>query len=223
MPSNLILKHTARARSRTTRSPRWTTWAPRTGGAYGLPESRQRAARGERRVRRWLQATHAGAHLGALWRPGRGPLTTDGPHPETSDLVAGWWMIDVESYERASSSRPTSPPSPARRVGRCTSGSTSGRSCPGRPRGLTRPDRRADPTGGRGRAARSRPAGSRGLVRRGETSTPRGRAAGGAAGGAAGVARAPARATRALARDGWRPGGSSTSGAARPARHRRRR
>ena len=29
------------------------------------------------------------------------PVITDGPLPETSDLVAGWWMIDVESYERA--------------------------------------------------------------------------------------------------------------------------
>jgi hypothetical protein len=29
------------------------------------------------------------------------PVTTDGPHPETSDLVAGWFMIDVESHERA--------------------------------------------------------------------------------------------------------------------------
>ncbi|HYJ66959.1 MAG TPA: hypothetical protein VEX15_04790 [Nocardioidaceae bacterium] len=29
------------------------------------------------------------------------PVSTDGPLPETSDLVAGWWMIDVESYERA--------------------------------------------------------------------------------------------------------------------------
>jgi hypothetical protein len=29
------------------------------------------------------------------------PVTTHGPHPETSDLVAGWWMIDVESRERA--------------------------------------------------------------------------------------------------------------------------
>ena len=29
------------------------------------------------------------------------PVTTDGPHPETSDLVAGWFMVDVESHERA--------------------------------------------------------------------------------------------------------------------------
>jgi len=33
--------------------------------------------------------------------PDAAPVTTDGPHPETSDLVAGWFMIDVESYERA--------------------------------------------------------------------------------------------------------------------------
>src|SRR5919107_2590092 len=32
---------------------------------------------------------------------GAAPVTTDGPHPETSDLVAGWYMIDVDSYERA--------------------------------------------------------------------------------------------------------------------------
>ena len=33
--------------------------------------------------------------------PDAAPVTTDGPHPETSDLVAGWYMIDVESHERA--------------------------------------------------------------------------------------------------------------------------
>src|SRR6202042_1859112 len=33
--------------------------------------------------------------------PDAAPVTTDGPLPETSDLVAGWYMIDVESYERA--------------------------------------------------------------------------------------------------------------------------
>ena len=29
------------------------------------------------------------------------PVTTDGPHPETSDLIAGFYLIDVESRERA--------------------------------------------------------------------------------------------------------------------------
>jgi hypothetical protein len=33
--------------------------------------------------------------------PDAAPVTTEGPHPETSDLVAGWYLIDVESRERA--------------------------------------------------------------------------------------------------------------------------
>lgn len=33
--------------------------------------------------------------------PDAAPVTTDGPLPETSDLVAGFYMIDVESYDRA--------------------------------------------------------------------------------------------------------------------------
>jgi hypothetical protein len=33
--------------------------------------------------------------------PDAAPVTTDGPHPETSDLIAGFYMIDVDSYERA--------------------------------------------------------------------------------------------------------------------------
>ncbi len=32
---------------------------------------------------------------------GAAPVTTDGPLPETSDLIAGWFMIDVESHARA--------------------------------------------------------------------------------------------------------------------------
>jgi hypothetical protein len=33
--------------------------------------------------------------------PDAAPVTTDGPLPETNDLVAGYYVIDVESYERA--------------------------------------------------------------------------------------------------------------------------
>ncbi|MCV7419468.1 hypothetical protein H7K45_02860 [Mycobacterium yunnanensis] len=32
--------------------------------------------------------------------PGRPPVT-DGPFPETKDLIAGWMVIDVDDYERA--------------------------------------------------------------------------------------------------------------------------
>ncbi|MGV0644182.1 YciI family protein [Mycolicibacterium sp. XJ879] len=29
------------------------------------------------------------------------PAVTDGPFPETKDLIAGWMIIDVDSYDRA--------------------------------------------------------------------------------------------------------------------------
>ena len=33
--------------------------------------------------------------------PDAAPVVTDGPHPETADLIAGWFAVDVESRERA--------------------------------------------------------------------------------------------------------------------------
>ncbi len=33
--------------------------------------------------------------------PDAAPVTTDGPFPETKELVAGWFLIDVESKARA--------------------------------------------------------------------------------------------------------------------------
>ena len=136
--------------------------------------------------------------------PDAAPVTTDGPHPETSDLVAGWWMIDVESYERAvelaayASSEPGPGGEPMYEwidVREVMSGSALGR--------LTRRDRRAGATAGRGRAARSRPAGARGPGPAGRgLRRRRGRAPGGAAGGAAGVARASAARPARVAGDG---------------------
>ena len=32
---------------------------------------------------------------------GEGPSITDGPFAETKDLIAGWMVIDVDSYDRA--------------------------------------------------------------------------------------------------------------------------
>ena len=37
--------------------------------------------------------------------PDAAPVTTDGPHPETSDLIAGFWMIDVESLRACGRTR----------------------------------------------------------------------------------------------------------------------
>ena len=33
--------------------------------------------------------------------PGMAPVTTDGPFPETKELAAGWFIVDVESEARA--------------------------------------------------------------------------------------------------------------------------
>jgi hypothetical protein len=33
--------------------------------------------------------------------PGMAPVTTDGPFPETKELAAGWFVIDVDSEARA--------------------------------------------------------------------------------------------------------------------------
>ncbi|MFI7439311.1 YciI family protein [Nonomuraea indica] len=29
------------------------------------------------------------------------PVVTDGPFPETKEFLVGWWIVDVESHERA--------------------------------------------------------------------------------------------------------------------------
>jgi hypothetical protein len=33
--------------------------------------------------------------------PGAEPVVTDGPFPETKELVAGWFLVDVDSQDRA--------------------------------------------------------------------------------------------------------------------------
>ncbi|MBB6345631.1 YciI family protein [Nonomuraea muscovyensis] len=34
-------------------------------------------------------------------RRGGAPVVTDGPFPETKEFLVGWWIVDVESHERA--------------------------------------------------------------------------------------------------------------------------
>jgi hypothetical protein len=34
-------------------------------------------------------------------RKGRAPAVTDGPFPEAKEFLAGWWIVDCESLERA--------------------------------------------------------------------------------------------------------------------------
>src|SRR3954462_9600288 len=44
----------------------------------------------------WVRSDGGGGPPGA-----DGPPVTDGPFAETKDLIAGWMVIDVDSYERA--------------------------------------------------------------------------------------------------------------------------
>src|SRR4051812_33463557 len=67
--------------------------------------------------------------------PRRSPPTARCPRPATS-WRAGTWSTSSRASAR-SRSRRTSPPSPARAAGRCTSGSTCARSCPSRRRPTT--------------------------------------------------------------------------------------
>jgi len=75
-------------------------WAPEEISAH-VQYMRDFAARleGNRRVRRRSGAGPRG-DLGRYDGEGRPPVV-DGPFAETKDLIAGWMVIDVDSYERA--------------------------------------------------------------------------------------------------------------------------
>lgn len=77
------------------------------------------------------------------------PPVTDGPFAETKDLIAGWMVIDVDSYERALELAGELSAAPVRAAGRSTSGSNCARSWP------RRPPSRSDLTDGRGPAQES--------------------------------------------------------------------
>src|SRR5688572_356151 len=79
------------------------------------------------------------------------PPVTDGPFAETKDLIAGWMVIDVDSYERAIELAGELSAAPGAGANRSTNGSRFDRSWPRRPPSPS--DR------GRRRAPRARPAG----------------------------------------------------------------
>ena len=59
------------------------------------------------------------------------PPVTDGPFAETKDLIAGWMVIDVDSYDRAVELAGELSAAPgAGRQSRSTSGSSCARSTP---------------------------------------------------------------------------------------------
>ncbi|MFC0627995.1 YciI family protein [Kribbella deserti] len=101
MPRYLLLKHYRGGPAQQRAVPPMEEWAPEDVEAHmaflhhvsDLLEKNGEFVDGQA-----LTTTRTWVRYGG---PDAAPVTTDGPLPETSDLVAGWYMIDVESYERA--------------------------------------------------------------------------------------------------------------------------
>ena len=101
MPKYLLLKHYRGGPEQHRPSPPMDQWAPEDVDAHMtfLHEvSRMLRESGEYVDAQALTPSQTWVRYGG---PGAAPVITDGPHPETSDLVAGWYMVDVDSYERA--------------------------------------------------------------------------------------------------------------------------
>jgi hypothetical protein len=101
MPKYLLLKHYRGGPDPYRPFPPMDRWAPEDVDAHmtflgGVSKMLQE--RGEYVDAQALTPARTWVRYGG---PGAAPVTTDGPHPETSDLVAGWYMIDVETRERA--------------------------------------------------------------------------------------------------------------------------
>lgn len=100
MPKYLILKHYRGGPEPHHPFPTMDKWAPEDVEAHiafqrhvndMLSESGELVdAQGLAPTRTWVR--YGG--------PDAAPVTTGGPHPETSDLIAGYFMVDVDSYER---------------------------------------------------------------------------------------------------------------------------
>ena len=100
MPKYLILKH-YRGAPATVNDVSMDQWAPEEVDAhmkFMADFGKRLEENGEYVDAQALAPARTWVRYGG---PDAAPVTTDGPHPETSDLVAGWWMIDVDSYERA--------------------------------------------------------------------------------------------------------------------------
>ena len=99
MPKYLLLKHYRGGPEPYRPFPPMDEWAPEDVEAHMAFLRNVRDVIGDEYVdAQALTPTQTWVRYGG---PDAAPVTTDGPHPETSDLVAGWWMIDVESHERA--------------------------------------------------------------------------------------------------------------------------
>jgi hypothetical protein len=101
MPKYLLLKHYRGGPEPHHPFPPMDQWAPEDVEAHFAflrNVGEQLEASGEYVGMQALTQTQTWVRYGG---EDAAPVTTDGPLPETSDLVAGWYMVDVESRERA--------------------------------------------------------------------------------------------------------------------------
>jgi hypothetical protein len=101
MPKYLLLKHYRGGPEQHRPSPPLDQWDPadvEAHMAFLAHVGEMLTERGELVDAQALTPERTWVRYGG---PGAAPVTTEGPLPENSDLVAGWYLVDVESYERA--------------------------------------------------------------------------------------------------------------------------
>ena len=101
MPKYLILKHYRGGPEPHHPFPPMDQWAPEDVEAHMAFQAHVRDLLQESGEFVDAQALTPARTWVRYGGPDAAPVTTDGPHPETSELIAGWFMIDVESEERA--------------------------------------------------------------------------------------------------------------------------
>lgn len=101
MPKYLLLKHYTGGPEAVPGFAPMTEWTPEeieAHMAFQLEVGRLLTDSGEFVDAQALSPDGAWVQYGG---PAAAPVVTDGPFPETKELIAGWYMIDVDSEARA--------------------------------------------------------------------------------------------------------------------------
>jgi hypothetical protein len=101
MPKYLLLKHYSGGPTPHIPYPPMDQWAPEDVEAHFAFLRHVNALLEESGELVGVQALTQAQTWVRYGGPEAAPVTTDGPLPETRDLVAGYYMVDVESRERA--------------------------------------------------------------------------------------------------------------------------
>lgn len=105
MPKYLLLKHYRGGPESVSRCAPMTEWTPEeitAHMAFQREVGRILTERGEMVDAQALAQDGAWVRYGG---PDAAPVVTDGPFPEAKELIAGWFLVDVESEARADDPR----------------------------------------------------------------------------------------------------------------------